>query len=158
MAVRQDSGNVSGIVRWFLQPRSFARGWAIVLAGLVVLGIPLELMGNAALLPGFLEFDWTHDLLHVVLLGLAIHFGWFAAPPGTQVYARIFGIGGLLVGATGFTPPLAGSVHHLVGWHFEVGEDLVHTALGLWGSVAGFRRSLHATALGLEPHSVVKAH
>jgi hypothetical protein len=123
-----------------LRPRIFARGWAAVLAGLVLVGIPLELAGRAELLPGLLEFDWTHDLLHVVLLGLAVHFGWLAQPGATRVYARTFGIGGLLVAAIGSVPAAAAAVHAASGWHFELGENVVHAALGAWGTVAGFRR------------------
>ena len=122
-----------------LSPRGFARGWAAVLLGLVLVGIPLELASRPALLPGFLEFDWTHDLLHVVLLGLAVHFGWFARPAATRTYARTFGVGGLVVACVGVVPWSAGLVHVATGWHFELGENLVHAALGAWGMVAGVR-------------------
>lgn len=127
-----------------LQPRMFARGWAVVLLGLVLVGIPLGFTEHADLLPGLLEFDWTHDLLHVVLLGLAVHFGWFARSDATRTYARTFGIGGLLVATVGFVPAAAASVHAATGWHFELGENVVHAALGIWGTVAGFRRPVPA--------------
>jgi hypothetical protein len=124
-----------------LEPRSFARAWAVVLAALVLAGITLELAGRPALVPGFLEFDWTHDLLHVVLLGLAVHFGWLARPAATRTYARVFGIGGLLVAAIGFIPATAAALHDATAWHSELGENAVHGLLGVWGSIAGFRRA-----------------
>jgi hypothetical protein len=124
-----------------LQPRSFARGWAGLLVVLVVAGIALEVAGRPRLVPGFLEFDWPHTLLHVVLLGLAVHFGWFAQAAATRTYAKVFGVGGLVVAATGFIPLAAGAVHEATGWHFELGENLVHGLLGLWGATAGFRRA-----------------
>lgn len=126
---------------WILRPATFARGWAVVLAGLVLLGISLEFARSPRLVPGFLEFDWTHDLLHVVLLGLAVHFGWLAQPKATRTYARVFGIGGLFVAAVGFFPPSAAALHDLTGWHSELGENVVHGALGAWGLVAGFLRT-----------------
>jgi hypothetical protein len=123
-----------------LAPKAFARGWAVVLAALVVIGLALQVSGHPRLLPGLLEFDWTHTLLHVVLLGLAAYFGWMAAPTAARTCARVFGVGGLLVALTGLIPPLAGGVHSATGWHFELGEDLLHGAVGIWGAVAGFRR------------------
>ena len=127
-------------VATLLEPRSFARGWAVVLAGLVFVGVTLELVGSPRFIPGFLEFDWTHDLLHVVLLGLAIHFGWFARPIATRTYARVFGIGGLLVATIGSIPATAAAMHDATAWHSELGENVVHALLGAWGTVAGFRR------------------
>ena len=127
-----------------LAPRSFARGWAFLLVALVGLGMTLELVGAPRFLPGFLEFDWTHDALHVVLLGLAVYFGWFAQAGTARRYAQAFGVGGLLVALTGFVLPLADAVHAATGWHFELGENLVHGILGVWGAVAGFRRGAAA--------------
>jgi hypothetical protein len=122
-----------------LRPASFARGWTAVLVGLVLAGITLELAGLPRLVPGFLEFDWTHDLLHIVLLGMAAYYGWLARPSGARLFARVFGLLGLLVAAMGSIPPFAAAVDELVAWHSEPGENVVHGLLGLWGTVAGFR-------------------
>jgi hypothetical protein len=123
-----------------LHPRSFARGWAALLVVLVVAGVATALAGRPRLLPGFLEFDWTHTALHIVLLGLALYYGWFAQPSSTRTYAQVFGLGGLVVAVVGFVPAAADGVHDATGWHFELGENLVHGLLGVWGTVSGFRR------------------
>jgi hypothetical protein len=123
-----------------LRPSSFARGWSVVLAGLVLVGIPLEVIGLPRPIPGFLEFDWTHDLLHVVLLGMAAYYGWLARPAGARGFAQAFGVLGLLVALAGSVPPVAAAIHDLMRWHFEPGENVVHALLGAWGTVAGFSR------------------
>ena len=124
-----------------LRPRAFARGWTAVLAGLVAVGLTLEALGQPRLVPGLLEFDWTHDLLHVVLLALAAYFGWLARPASMRRYAQAFGIGGLVVAVVGFVPAWADAVHAGTGWHFELGENVVHAALGIWGTFSGFAGS-----------------
>jgi hypothetical protein len=118
-------------------PRAFARGWAVLLVGLVGGGFVSRAVGRGALVPGFLEFDLVHDLLHVGLLGLALYFGWFAPAPATRIYARTFGFGGLAIALLGVVPATNAMLQDL-GLHLEMGEHVVHALLGIWGLAAGF--------------------
>lgn len=125
--------------RWLNDPRFFARGWAAILLALVLVGFTSRLLGVGALLPGLLEFDLTHDLLHVGLLLLAVYMGWRAPLGQAVVYARVFGVFGLLVAIAGFIPPAADAIADASGWHFELLENIVHAAVAVWGIMAGFR-------------------
>lgn len=84
----------------------------------------------------FLAFDWTHNGLHVVLALVALAVG-FASIPTTYVkyYAVIFGIVYLGLAITGF---IANNALSFLAIHLELGEQLVHAVIGLWGIVTGF--------------------
>ena len=71
-----------------------------------------------------------------------------------RTYARTFGIGGLVVASVGFVPWGADLVHAATGWHFELGENVVHAALGVWGTVAGFRSPAPVPRSLSRPHAV----
>lgn len=120
--------------RPFLDAAFYWRFNAFALTGVALLGIVLTAMDHPGLFGSrVLAFDWPHNLLHVVLAGVAFLFG-FAALPRRLVrsLAIVFGFayGGL--GLFGFFVPTLGAMH------LEVTEDLLHLALGAWGLVVGF--------------------
>lgn len=106
---------------------------AFALTAVALLGILLSAMDQEDLLGrGFLEFDWAHNLLHVALACIAFLFGFANLPVGVvRTFATVFGAlyGGL--GLLGFL------VADLGALHLELGENVVHLALGAWGLVAG---------------------
>ena len=117
-----------------LDPTLYWRISAFALTAVALLGIVLTAMDQAGLLGGaFLAFDWSHNVLHVVLAGAAFLFG-FANLPARLV--RSFAIGfGFVYGGLGV---LGFFVADLGVVHLELGENLVHLALGAWGLIAGF--------------------
>jgi len=126
-----------------LNPTMYARVTGIVLALVALLGIAMSAFNNGAFVEGFLVFDWTHDILHVVLAGAALLAGFAAGGSYSRIYARVFGVvyTGLgiagLVGWTGFGTTML---------HLELGENLVHLLVGVWGLAAGFLGSTTTTS------------
>ena len=118
-----------------MDPTVYWRVSAIALAAVALLGIVLTAMDQATLLGAdFLAFDWTHNILHVVLAGAAFLFA-YANLPATLVrtFAIVFGFVYAALGVLGFFVADLGGVMHL-----ELGENLVHILLGAWGLLAGF--------------------
>lgn len=116
-----------------MDPVVYWRVSAFALTAVALLGIVLNATGNANLLgKGFLAFDWSHNILHVILAAAAFLFG-FAALPGRLVkaFALVFGAVYAGLGVLGFF------VHSVGPIHLEVGENIVHLLLGAWGIVAG---------------------
>ena len=117
-----------------IDPAVYWRVSAFALTAVALLGIVLTAMDQATLLGSdFLAFDWSHNVLHVVLAGAAFLFGFANLPARlVRTFAIVFGFvyGGL--GVLGFF------VADLGISHLELGENLVHLALGAWGLVAGF--------------------
>ena len=103
------------------------------MTAVALLGILLSAMDQEDLLGGgFLAFDWGHNIVHVALACLAFLFGFADLPARVvRTFAIVFGAvyGGL--GLLGFF------VADLGVLHLELGENLIHLALGLWGLVAG---------------------
>jgi hypothetical protein len=117
-----------------MDPALYWRVSAFALTAVALLGIVLNAMEQGALLGAdFLAFDWTHNLLHVVLAGAAFLFA-FGNLPATLVrtFAIVFGFVYAGLGVLGFFVADLGPVH------LELGENLVHLLLGAWGLVAGF--------------------
>jgi len=110
-----------------------------------VLGIVLILVGQRDLLGAdFLAFDWTHNVLHLVLAMVGTYVGFDLAPRYCNLYAKTFGGTYLALGALGFVwPGISATVFHL-----ELGENLVHLALGAWGLAAGFLGTTERRGLG----------
>ena len=117
-----------------IDPAVYWRVSAFALTAVALLGIVLNAMDQATLLgSNFLAFDWSHNVLHVVLAGAAFLFGFANLPTNlVRTFAIVFGFvyGGL--GVLGFFVADLGIIH------LELGENLVHLALGAWGLVAGF--------------------
>lgn len=118
-----------------LNPRTYAIVTGVALAATAVLGIVMELANGGGFIAGFLEFDWTHDILHVVLAGAALAAGTAAGGAYARLYARAFGVVYTLLAILGF---VNGGVLGILGVHLELGENLVHALVGVWGLVAGF--------------------
>lgn len=116
-----------------MDPVVYWRVSAFALTAVALLGIVLNATGNGTLLgKDVLAFDWSHNILHVVLAAAAFLFG-FAALPGRMVktFAIVFGAVYAGLGVLGFFTTSVGPIH------LEIGENLVHLLLGAWGLVAG---------------------
>jgi hypothetical protein len=120
-----------------LDPVTYWRVSAIALTAVALLGFVVNLFaGNGEGIPSFLEFDYTHNIVHVVLAGAAFVFGFGVTPSNlTKVFAIVFGFVYAGLGVFGFIAPAGLDFLHL---HLEVGENLVHLALGAYALVAGF--------------------
>jgi len=113
----------------------YARVTGIALAATALLGIIMEFANDGGLIDGFLNFDWTHDILHVVLAGAALAAGFAASGSYSRIYAKVFGIVYTGLAIAGF---VSGSVVGFLGITLELGENLVHILIGLWGIATGF--------------------
>jgi hypothetical protein len=116
-----------------MDPVVYWRVSAFALTAVALLGIVLNATGNGDLLgKGFLAFDWSHNILHVILAAVAFLFG-FAALPGKMVktFAIVFGAVYAGLGVLGFITAEVGPIH------LEIGENIVHILLGAWGLLAG---------------------
>ena len=116
-----------------LDPAVYWRLSAFALTAVALLGIVLGAMGQADLLgAGFLAFDWSHTILHVVLAGAAFLFGFGNLPAKlVRTFAIVFGFVYGALGVLGFFVADLGVIH------LELGENLVHLLLGAWGLLAG---------------------
>lgn len=127
----------------------YARITGFALLAIAVLGMVFSAIGDggqyglfcnggdmtcegAASEKSFLAFDWAHNIVHVVLAGVALWAGFAATANLTSLYAKGFGAVYTLLGITGFF------VMDLGFMHLENGENLVHLVIGVWGLVAGF--------------------
>jgi hypothetical protein len=118
-------------------PVTYWRVSAIALGAVAVLGILLNSIGQSELLgANFLAFDWTHNIVHVVLAAVAAVFGFGNLGAGiTKTMAIVFGFVYAGLGILGF---IAGDALSGIGLHLELGENLVHIILGAWALTAGF--------------------
>ena len=121
-----------------LDPRIYWRVSAFALTAVALLGIIVNaITGEVSGIPSFLEFDWAHNILHVVLAAAAFVFG-FADIPGrvAKVFAIVFGFVYLGLGVLGLAMGMTSELFGLIG--LELGENLVHILLGGWALAAGF--------------------
>lgn len=124
-----------------LDVRVFWQVSGIALAAVALLGIAMSLFAGGAFINGFLEFDWTHNVVHVVLAALALVFGFGNIDVGvSKTTAKVVGIVYLLLGILGFVPPVVTMLGDVLALHLELGENLVHLVVGAWGVVTGFSR------------------
>lgn len=116
-----------------MNPVLYWRVSAFALTAVALLGIILNIVGQGDLLgKNFLAFDWTHNILHVVLAAAAFVFGFMALPGNVvKTFAIVFGFVYAGLGVTGFFTDVGP-----IG--LELGENLVHILLGAWALVAGF--------------------
>lgn len=111
----------------------------VALAAVAALGILLNAIGQGGLLGGFLSFDWTHNIVHVLLAAIALTMGFGSASVATQkMAAKVFGVVYLGLAIVGFLSGTIFGLGTLLGLHLEIGENLVHLALGAWGAYVGF--------------------
>lgn len=115
-----------------LNPRIYWRVSAFALSAVALLGIIMSAANNGQFISGFLEFDWGHNIVHVVLAAIAFTFG-FAPVSGqlSKVFAILFGAVYLGLGVLGFI------VTDLGFLMLELGENLVHILLGAWALLSG---------------------
>lgn len=117
-----------------MNPVIYWRVSAFALTATALLGIVLNAIDQGTLLgSNFLAFDWTHNILHVVLALAAFVFG-FSNLPGNVVklFAIVFGFVYMGLGVLGFFISDVGPIG------LELGENLVHVLLGAWALTAGF--------------------
>ena len=123
-----------------MNPVLYWRVSAVALAATAVLGIILNAIDQPNLLgEDFLAFDWTHNIVHIVLAGAAFVFG-FANLPGNIVktFAIVFGVVYAGLGIVGFITGVVDGLEETLSLHLEIGENIVHLLLGGWALVAGF--------------------
>src|SRR5688572_23348637 len=101
-----------------LNTRMYARITGIAVGAVALLGIILNAMNNGELLGAdFLAFDWTHNIVHVVLAAVGLYIGFAGTDALCTLYARVFGIVYTLLGVTGFFVADLGILH------LELGEN-----------------------------------
>ncbi len=120
-----------------VNPVTYWRVSAVALAAVALLGVLLNSIGQADLLgANFLAFDWTHNVVHILLAAVAAVFGFANLGAGlTKTMAIVFGFVYAGLGVVGF---IAGDILGVIGLHLELGENLVHVLLGGWALTAGF--------------------
>jgi FtsH-binding integral membrane protein len=119
-----------------MNPRTYAIVTGFALAATALLGIVMSIATGGDFVKGFLEFDWTHNVLHVVLAAAALAAGFLASGDYAKMYAKVFGIVYVGLAVVGFVagPDVLG----FLGVHLEIGENLVHLLIGAWGILTGF--------------------
>lgn len=131
------------MVNPILDTRKYAliSGFAVGTVG--VLGIVLNLIGKPDLLGAdFLAFDWTHNIVHLVLAMSGTFVGFDLGPKFCNLYAKVFGVVYLGLGVLGFMVPALGILH------LELGENVLHVLIGVWGIAAGFLGTTESVGLG----------
>lgn len=116
-----------------LRTQTYWRISAFALSAVALLGIVMSLATGGKFIPGFLTFDWGHNIVHIVLAGAAFVFGF--APVSaklSRLFAIVFGFVYMGLGLVGFF------IQDLALLHLELGENLVHIVLGVWALAAGF--------------------
>lgn len=120
--------------------RLYWRASGLALAAVALLGIALNATANAALLgSGFLAFDWTHNVVHVLLAAVALVLGFAAVDVAvSKGVAKVVGLVYLGLAVVGFLSATVFGIGTLLGLHLELGENLVHLLIGGWGAYVGF--------------------
>jgi hypothetical protein len=112
----------------------------VAFAAITGIGFLLVAAGRADMLGSFLVFDTGHNVLHAALAAGSIALGFGAFRPGVlRLAARVMGVGYVLLGLVGLVSGGLFGVGDLVDFHLELGENLLHLALGAWGAFVGFR-------------------
>lgn len=120
-----------------MNPRLYWIVSAYALAAVALLGIVVNLFaGNNAGINGFLVFDWTHNIVHVLLAGVAFYFGY--ANTNAQLAKTMAIVFGFVYAGLGVVGLFAPNVLGFLGLSLEIGENLVHLLLGAWALTAGF--------------------
>lgn len=105
-----------------------------------VAGVLLLVLGVAGLLgigiPGFLSVNEPTEIaVHFITGALAAWAGFTAGGYSSfaKTYAQVFGVVYLLLGVVGFFAP-----DLPLGIHLDLGCNLAHVVLGVWGIYVGF--------------------
>lgn len=119
--------------------RLYWRISAPVVGLVAVLGFLMNVLSLGGLLPGFLEFDFAHNVVHLLIAGAGLYLGYsaidYAVAKGA---AALFGVVYLALALVGFISGSVFGIGNLLGLHLELGENLIHVALGAWAAYAGF--------------------
>lgn len=116
-----------------INPVMYWRVTGFALAAIALLGIIMSIANDGAFISGFLEFDWGHNIVHVVLAAAAFIFGFAPVSPAiAKTFAIVFGFVYLALGVLGFF------VSDLGILQLELGENLVHILIAAWALTAGF--------------------
>ncbi|MGQ0536621.1 MAG: DUF4383 domain-containing protein [Methanobacteriota archaeon] len=122
------------------QATLYAKITGVVLVLIGIVGFFMDSIGGASLI----AFDNTHNVIHLVLgvIALAVGFGgmW-----DSTMYAKTFGIVYLALGVLGFVSGDLFGIGTSLGLGLEMGENVIHLVLGLWGLWAGFFVASSAT-------------
>ncbi|HLE97918.1 MAG TPA: hypothetical protein VI997_11150 [Candidatus Thermoplasmatota archaeon] len=116
---------------------------APVLAAVAALGFLLNIIGQADLLGrDFLSFDFTHNFVHTLLAALAFFLGYGddVGEAVARTGAKIVGVIYLVLAIVGFLDGALFGLGPFLNLHLEIGENLIHLALGGWGAFVGFLR------------------
>lgn len=115
------------------------RASGVALAAVALLGFAMSAMTKGKFVPGFLDFDLAHNGVHLLLavVALAVGFGG-ASRAFSKNLAKVVGVVYLALAAVGFVSADVFGIGKLLGLHLELGENLVHLVLGVWGAYAGF--------------------
>lgn len=119
---------------------------ALALTAVALLGLTINAIGgnnayipNAEVMESILVFDWTHNVVHVLLAGVAAAFGFGSLNEKLSINAaRTIGVVYIALGVVGFVPPVVEALDSLIGLSLEAGENIIHLTLGVWGAYAGF--------------------
>ncbi len=120
--------------------RLYWRISAPVVAAVAVLGVALSASGNGdALGVSVLAFDWAHNVVHLAIAAVGLYLGYATVDYAlARNGARAFGVVYLALAVLGFASAGLFGIGDLVGLHLELGENVIHLALGAWAAYAGF--------------------
>lgn len=96
-----------------------------------VLFLAMGVLGFVVPSIGMIEFDTTHNLIHV-LFGLAGLYAGYGDTSLVRDYVRVVGIGFLLFGLLGFMAKEVGPIR------LEPVENLMHLLIGTLGLFTGY--------------------
>ncbi len=137
MTTTEKTGSMNPI----MNVRVFWQVTGIAVAAVALLGIILNVVGQGDLLGSFLTFDWTHNIVHVALAGIALWLGYGnVAMNLSKTLAIVFGVVYLALGVVGFIDGEIFGIGEAIGLELELGENLVHLLIGAWGLVAGLMK------------------
>lgn len=134
-------------------PRTLWLATGALLAIVAILGFVLSATGRRALLGSTLLFDQPHNVLHVLLAAVSLALAFIPLADATSRRIALgFGIGYLALAVLGaFSPTLFGYGTRLgatpnARLHLEMGENLLHFALGAWAAYVGTHGPEKSTA------------
>ena len=131
-------GKVQSMDNPIKSAKTYALISGLALGATALLGIVMEFVNKGSLgIDALLKFDWTHDVLHVVLAIAALAAATVSSGSYARVYARIFGAVYLLLGVFGWFS-FTNSALKPLGLHLETLENVIHLVIGAWGLAAGF--------------------
>ncbi|MBI4449152.1 DUF4383 domain-containing protein [Candidatus Woesearchaeota archaeon] len=102
---------------------------------LLVLGVVGFLWGGV---PGFLEFDTVHNVVHLLLGAILLWVAYGADEEMGVSVVKVLSVVYILLAVLGFALGGMGSADVWGLLQLELGENLVHLVLGIWGAWAAW--------------------